>query len=327
MADLSTTYLGLHLPTPLILGSSPLSNGLDNLRIAEESRAGAIVLRSLFEEQIEHENAELEELFERAGVSAEAQGYFPPARIGPRAYLQHLEKAKRAVRIPVIASLNCAAAGSWSEYARQLENAGADAIEINLYLVAADPAVDAAAMEQRYFDVVRSIRETVRIPISLKLSPFFTSFAHTAKRFDELGANGLVLFNRFLQPDIDEERMALVNVMQPSHPSETRLSLRWIALLHGKVGCDLCASNGIWDAAAVIRQLLAGAAAVQVTSVLVKNGVSYLAALQRGMVEWMHARGFQRLDDFRGRLSGTGAKEPYAYERAQYVHLILSQSA
>ncbi len=326
MVDLSTKYLGLSLPTPLVLGSSPLSNRLENMQIAEEAGAGAIVLRSLFEEQIEHENAMLEELAERAGVTAEATSFFPPAQIGPKAYLQHLAKAKKAVQIPVIASLNCAAPGSWSAYAKQLEDAGADAIEINLYVVAADPDVDAAAMEERYLDIVRSVRAAVRIPVSLKLSPFFTSFAHTARRFEEAGANGLVLFNRFLQPDIDEENLGLVNVMQPSHPSEMRLSLRWVALLHGKVGLDLAASGGIWDAAGVARQLLAGATVVQLTSALVKHGIPHLVNLRRGLEGWMEGKGFARLDDFRGKLSGTGSKAPYAFERAQYVDLILSQN-
>ena len=326
MADLSTTYLGLHLPTPLVVGSSPLSNRLEHLKVAEEAGAGAIVLRSLFEEQIENENARLEELAEQAGVTAEATSFFPPARIGPKAYLQHLEKAKEAVKIPVIASLNCAAPGSWSGYARQLENAGADALEVNLYLVAADPALDGAALERRYEEIVRSIRETVRIPIALKLSPYFTSFAHAARRFDQLGANGLVLFNRFLQPDIDDERMGLLNVMQPSHPSEMRLALRWIALLHGQVKCDLAASNGIWDASGVVRQLLAGANAVQMVSALVKHGLPHLVTVRRGLEDWMNARGYGKLDDFRGKLSGTGTKAPYAFERAQYVNLILSQN-
>jgi dihydroorotate dehydrogenase (fumarate) len=325
MADLATTYLGLRLPTPLVVGSSPLTNRLENLQQAEDAGAGAVVLRSLFEEQIERETAELEELAERAGVTAEAASFFPPPAIGPRAYLQHLAKAKKAVKIPVIASLNCAVPGSWSAYAKQLEEAGADALEVNLYLVAADPSLDAAALEARYGEIVTSIRETVRIPLALKLSPYFTSFAHAARRFDELGANGLVLFNRFLQPDIDEERLDLVNVMPPPNPTEMRLSLRWVALLHGKVRCDLAASGGILDARSVVRQLLAGATVVQLTSALVQHGIPYLGTVRRGLEDWMTGREYGQLADFRGLLSGTGSREPWAYERAQYVSLILSQ--
>ncbi len=327
MADLSTQYLGLQLPTPLVLASSALSNRVDNLEMAEGHGAGAVVLRSLFEEQLEAQNSALEEELARgADSSPEARTYFPPQRVGPHDYLSLVERAKRALEIPVIASLNCCAAGSWTGYARDIEQAGADALEVNLYAVEADPGVSSAEVEKRYLDVVRAIRAAVKIPIAVKLSPYFTSLAHFAARLDEAGANGLVLFNRFLQPDLSLERMAATPTMTLSSLGEALVPLRWIGLLHGRVRGDLAASTGVYDASGALKQILAGASVVQLASALVKNGIPYLGKMLQGIEEWLDKRGASTLAEIRGTLSQRAVQDPGAFERAQYVHLILSQN-
>jgi dihydroorotate dehydrogenase (fumarate) len=327
MADLATEYMGLKLPTPLVLASSALSNRVDNLEMAEGHGAGAVVLRSLFEEQIEAANTALEaELSRFADTSAEARTYFPPQRVGPHEYLSLVERAKRALRIPVIASLNCCAPGSWTEYAHDIEQAGADALEVNLYGVEADPKVSSADVEARYLDVVRAVRGSVRIPIAVKLSPYFTALAHFAARLDEAGANGLVLFNRFLQPDLSLEKMAALPTLTLSAPGEALVPLRWIGLLHGRVQCHLAASTGVYDAPGVVKQLLAGAQVVQLASALVKSGIPYLGKLAAGLEDWLDKRGASSVDEVRGALSQRSIQDPGAFERAQYVHLILSQN-
>ena len=327
MADLSTRYMGLKLPSPLVVASSSLSNKIENFQAAEASGAGAIVLRSLFEEQIEAAESEIEEAISfQADANPKARSYLPPQRIGPREYLRLIDKAKKTVRIPVIASLNCAAPGSWSEYARQLEEAGADALEVNIYAVGADPAVSGEEIERQYLEIVRSVRDAVKLPIALKVSPFFTSFANVAKKFDDAGVNALVLFNRFLQPDVDLDRMALHSSMQLSHSWEMLLPLRWTAILYGRVRADLAASTGVHDGAGVVKMLLAGATVVQLAATLLRNGISHLAALRGDLDDWMERGRYSGLDDFRGSLSQKEAKDPRAFERAQYVNLILSQN-
>lgn len=326
MADLVTEYLGLKLPTPLVLASSALSNRVDNLEMAEGHGAGAVVLRSLFEEQLEAANTALEEELARGAEShPEARTYFPPQRVGPHEYLSLVERAKRALQIPVVASLNCAAPGSWTGYARDIEQAGADALEVNLYAVEADPAVSSSEIEARYLDVVRAVRAAVKIPIAVKLSPFFTSLAHFAARLDEAGANGIVLFNRFLQPDLSLDKMAAIPTLTLSAQSEALLPLRWIALLHGRVRADLAASTGVYDSAGALKAVLAGAQVVQLASSLVKSGIPHLGKVLAGMEEWLDRRGAS-LASMRGCLSQRSVQDPGAYERAQYVHLILSQN-
>jgi dihydroorotate dehydrogenase (fumarate) len=327
MADLTTQYLGLQLPTPLVLASSALSNRVDNLEMAEGHGAGAVVLRSLFEEQLEAQNTALEEELARgADSSPEARTYFPPQRVGPHEYLSLVERAKRALQIPVIASLNCCAPGSWTGYARDIEQAGADALEVNLYAVEADPTASSADVEARYLEIVRAVRAAVKIPIAVKLSPYFTALGHFAARLDEAGANGIVLFNRFLQPDLSLERMSATPTMTLSAPGEALLPLRWIGLLHGRVRADLAASTGVYDASGALKQILVGASVVQLASTLVKNGVPYLGKVVQGMEEWLDKRGASTLADVRGTLSQRAVQDPGAFERAQYVHLILSQN-
>ncbi len=327
MADLATEYMGLRLPSPLVLASSALSNRVDNLEAAEGHGAGAVVLRSLFEEQIEAASTALEEELARGSESSpEARTYFPPQRVGPHEYLSLVERAKRALDIPVIASLNCAAPGSWTEYARDIEQAGADAIEVNLYAVEADPRISAQRVESGYLEAVAEVRRTVRIPIAVKLSPFFTSLANFAARLDEAGVNGVVLFNRFLQPDISLDRMAAVPAMTLSAPAEALLPLRWIAILYGRVRAHLAASTGVHDAQGALKQILAGAQVVQLASALVKNGIPHLGKVLAGIEEWLDAHGAASVDDVRGSVSQRAVQDPGAFERAQYVHLILSQN-
>jgi dihydroorotate dehydrogenase (fumarate) len=327
MADLVTEYLGLKLPSPLILASSALSNRLENLEMAEGHGAGAVVLRSLFEEQIEQANTALEEELARGAESnPEAITYFPPQRVGPHEYLSLVERAKKALDIPVIASLNCSAPGSWTEYAKEIEQAGADALELNVYAVEADPSVSGAEIEERYLQIVGAVRRAVRIPIAVKLSPFFTSLGHFVARLDALGVNGIVLFNRFLQPDISLDKMAPVPAMTMSQPTEALLTLRWIALLHGRIEADLAASTGVHDGQGALKQILAGAKAVQLASALVKSGIPYLGKMLAAIEEWMDRHGHSSLQEVRGSLSQREIQDPGAFERAQYVHLILSQN-
>jgi len=308
MSDLSTRYMGLELPSPLVVASSSISNKPENFQAAEASGAGAIVLRSLFEEQIEAAETALEEAVSfQADANPEARSYLPPQRIGPREYLRLLDKAKKSVKIPVIASLNAA-------------------IEVNIYQVGADPAVTGEQIEAECIQIVRSVRKAVKVPIALKVSPFFTSFANVAKKFDSEGVNALVLFNRFLQPDIDLDRMALNSSMQLSHPWEMLLPLRWTAILYGRVNADLAASTGVHDTTGVVKMLLAGSTVVQLAASLLRNGVTHLAALKSGLDEWMERGHYSAIADFRGSLSQKEARDPRAFERAQYVNLILSQN-
>jgi len=327
MADLTTKFMGLSLPTPLVLGSSALSNRLENLQLAEGHGAGAVVLRSLFEEQIEAADSALqEELSRGTDTSAEARTFFPPQRVGPHDYLAFLEGAKRAINIPVIASLNCVAPGSWTEYAKDIESAGADAVEVNVYSVEADAERSGAEVEKRYLEAVAEVKNAVKIPVAVKLSPYFSSLAHFVAKLDGLGVNGLVLFNRFLQPDISLERMAAAPSMTLSSPAESLVPLRWIGILHGRVRAHLAASTGIYEAAGVVKQILAGAQVVQLASALVKNGIPHLGKVAAGLDDWLEKRGAESLDEVRGSLSQREIQDPAAFERAQYVHLILSQN-
>jgi dihydroorotate dehydrogenase (fumarate) len=327
MADLTTEFMGLNLPSPLVVASSALSNRVENLEVAEGHGAGAVVLRSLFEEQIEAANTELEDAAAtQAESNPEARTYFPPQRVGPHEYLSLVERARKALDIPVIASLNCCAPGSWTRYAKDIASAGAHALEINLYAVEADPSVSGAEVERRYVQIVKDIRAAVKIPIAVKLSPYFSSLAHLAGQLEQAGAQGLVLFNRFLQPDISLERLAPHSVMSLSTPAEALLPLRWMGLLHGRVKVDLAASTGVHDAQGVLKQILAGARVVQLASTLVKNGVPYLGKISAGVEEWLDRRGHSNLAEVRGTMSQQAVADPGAFERAQYVHLILSQN-
>jgi dihydroorotate dehydrogenase (fumarate) len=286
-----------------------------------------VVLRSLFEEQIEAADSALqEELARGSESSAEARTFFPPQRVGPHEYVAFLENAKRVLKIPVIASLNCVAPGSWTEYARDLESAGADALEVNIYAVEADPERSGADVEKLYLEAVAEVKSTATVPVAVKLSPYFSSLAHFVAKLDGLGVNGLVLFNRFLQPDISLDRMAAAPAMTLSSPAESLVPLRWIGILHGRVRAHLAASTGVYDGAGVVKQILAGAQVVQLASALVKNGIPHLGKVVAGLDDWLEKRGVTSVDEVRGTLSQRQIQDPAAFERAQYVHLILSQN-
>src|SRR5690348_2256013 len=275
--DLSTNYLGLSLTNPLVASASPLSKRVDLVRRLEDAGASAVVMYSLFEEQITHESLELDYFLHRGtDVFSEALSYFPDLdhyNMGTEPYLDHLHAVKQAVSIPVIGSLNGISTGGWIEYARRIEQAGADALELNIYYLPTDPNLTGAELEEEYVKLVRDVRATVRIPIALKLSPFFTSIPNMAKRFVEAGANGLVLFNRFYQPDFDLEQLEVVPNLQLSTSHELRLPLRWIAILYGRIQADFALTSGVHTAQDVLKAMMAGANVAMMTSTLLESGI------------------------------------------------------
>ena len=327
MADLTTTYMGIPLSTPLVVAASSISSLMDRILLAEQAGAGALVIRSLFEEQIQMEALKLEERLSAGGESfAEALSLFPTLKHGEaKEHLHWIEKARAAVKMPLLASLNAVSPGAWTKYAALLEATGVDALELNVYAVAADPRRKGAEIELELCEVLEAVRSEVRIPVAVKLSPFYTSMANVAAELDRRGAAALVLFNRFLQPDIDPQSEALQSEMIYSTPEEMKLPLRWIALLHGRVKADLALSTGAHSGADAAKALLAGATVVQTASALLKNGIPYLSTMLRQLEGWMDEHGYERLEDFRGKLSQKEVTDPFAFERAQYVRLLSSQ--
>lgn len=323
--DLTTRYLGLELRNPLIASASPLSNTVAGVRQLAAAGVGAIVLYSLFEEQVRQEAAENAARADAGTESfAESLSYFPAAADadadpGARRYLSLLERAATAVDIPVIASLNAVTAGGWTGYAAELEQAGAAAIELNIYHPLGEPLLTGREVEQRHIDIVTSVKAAVSVPVAVKLHPYFSSIAEMAQRLDEAGADGLVLFNRFLQPDIDAETLTVSAGFGLSSPAEARLPRAWIALLSGRVRASLAATTGVDDAADVARYLLAGADAVMTASALLRNGPVYAAALLDGLVSWMSRKGFGTLAQVRGLLAMPAGADGSARERAGYV--------
>jgi len=332
VTDLATEYLGLHLRSPLVASSSPLTGNLDDLRRLEDAGAGAVVLPSLFEEQIEHEAVQVDRVLETgAGMFGEALTFFPDLGdydTGPDRALELVRRAREALDVPVIASLNGVSPGGWLEHARLLEEAGAHALELNLYLVAADPELTAQALEDRYLELVRSVRAGLRIPLAVKIGPFFTALAHTARELVRAGADGLVLFNRFYQPDLDLETLAVEPRLALSTSEELRLPLRWIALLHGHLGeASLGATTGIHTAADALKALLAGADVAMLASALLASGPPHLQRLERDMVEWMAEREYTSVRQLRGSVSQQSAEDPTAFERANYMRTLHSYAS
>ncbi len=326
--DLSTTYLGLKLRNPLVPSASPLTADLDSIRRLEDAGAAAVVLHSLFEEQIRHEQEELHHLTTQGSESfAESLSYFPQMsdyRLGPEEYLEHIRRAKESVGIPVIASLNGVTVGGWTEFAHQMEQAGADALELNVYYVAADPQLDAAQVENLYVEVLRAVKSRVRIPVAMKLSPYFSATAGMARRLDQAGADGLVLFNRFYQPDIDLENLEVVPDLVLSTASELRLPLRWIAILHGRVRASLAATSGIGTGRDVLKVLMAGADVAQMCSVLLREGPTALGRILRDMQSWMREKEYESVAQLKGSLSQKAVADPSAFERANYMKALNS---
>jgi len=325
--DLSTTYLGLPLANPLVASASPLSRTLEGVRRLADAGVGAIVLYSLFEEQLRRESAANAALADLGSESfAESISYFPAVAgddSGPRQYLSLLERAASSVDLPVIASLNCVTPGGWSSYAKQMESAGAAAIELNVYYLPGDPRIAGRDVEQRHLDILGRVREAISIPIAMKLNPYFSSLGEMAARLDEAGADGLVLFNRFLQPDVDAELLTVVPGFGLSHPAEARLPRTWIALLHGRVRASLAATTGVDTALDIARYLLVGADVVMTASALLRYGSEYAGILLDDLDEWMRRKRFASVDEMRGLLAVPADAEGSVYERAGYVSAML----
>jgi dihydroorotate dehydrogenase (fumarate) len=324
--DLSTQYLGMPLPHPLVAGASPLSDDLDGVRRLEDAGAAAIVLRSLFEEQITREQMAEHMNLDFPGESfAEAISYFPSPNafaLGPVQYLEHLRRAKEAVHIPIVASLNGATPGGWIEYARLMAEAGADALELNLYRIATDPDTTSADIERQAVDTVRAVKQSVTIPVAVKLSSFYTTLAHLARELDGAGADGLVLFNRFYQPDIDPEELAAIRTLHLSDSSDLRLRLHWMAILSGRVRASLAVSGGVHTALDVIKATMAGAHVTQMVSALLMHGPTHLQRVLDGIAAWMTEHEWDSLAEMRGNMSLLKVPDPDAYERANYMLML-----
>lgn len=326
--DLSTTYMGLPLKNPLVPSAGPLSADLSMIRVLEDAGAACMVLHSLFEEQIRFEAEELDyHLTHGAESFAEAITYFPRAeeyRLGPEEYLNHIAKAKQAVDIPIIASLNGASVGGWIDHARRMEQAGADGLELNVYFIATDPKLSGRDVEQLYLDILEAVKKSVKIPVAMKLSPFFSAMASMAQRLDQAGADALVLFNRFYQPDIDLDTLTVVPNLILSGSHEMRLPLRWIAVLHGKVQASLAATTGIASGRDVLKMLMAGADVTQLCSVLLKNGPQELSVIRDEMVQWMEEHEYESVEQMKGSMSQKSVADPAAFERANYMKTLNS---
>ena len=324
--NLKTTYAGLKLRTPLVVSACPLSESLDNIKRMEDAHASAIVLYSLFEEQIRYERYQRHWSATQGPESyPEALNYAPDpqeACVSPEGYLKHIAAAKRSVMIPIIASLNVSTLSGWTSFAKQIQRAGADALELNLYNIPTDMKLSGAELEHQYIEVLRAVRGEVTIPLMVKLSPFFTNFANMAKRFAENGANGLVLFNRFYQPDIELESREVVPNNFCSTPMAMRLPLRWIAILYDRVGASLAARSGIHRGTDVVKLHMAGADATMLCSALMRHGIERLRVIEDEMTAWMREHEYELLEQFKGSLSQKHCSDPAAFERAQYMRAV-----
>ena len=325
--DLTTKYLGLALKNPIVVSASPLSEDLAKIRKAEAAGAAAIVMPSLFEEQIALESEQLDSSLSTGESYAESLSYFPDQgsyRIGPEIYLENLAKAKRAVQIPVIASLNGVSAGNWIRYAKKMQEAGADAIELNIYSIPADPNVSAQQVEQEHCDLVRAVKQSVSIPVAVKLGPFFTAMVNMAQKLDKAGADGLVLFNRFYQPDFDLEALEIVPSLQLSTPYELLLRLHWVAILHGKVRPDLAITGGVHTSYDVLKAMMAGAQVAMMTSALLKRGVDYIGTVLGELKTWMEEHEYESIRQMQGSMSQKSVADPKSFLRGNYVKVLSS---
>ncbi|MBP1690721.1 MAG: dihydroorotate dehydrogenase 2 [Bacteroidetes bacterium] len=321
--DLSTTYLGLRLKNPIVPSASPLSRTLDGIKRLEDAGAAAIVMYSLFEEQIHHEAAELEHYLSYGTQSfAEALSYFPETaeyNLGPEEYIEHIRKAKEAVDIPIIGSLNGISTGGWIQYARKIQDAGADALELNVYYIPTDAKLAGEVVEQRYLDVLKAVKSTVTIPVAMKLSPFFSSMANMAARLDAAGVNGLVLFNRFYQPDLDIDALDVVPNVTLSTSQAVRMPLRWIAVLFGKIKASLAATSGVHGAQDVVKLVMAGADVTQMCSALLLHGPGRITEVLEELDRWLIEHEYVSLKQMRGSMSQKSVADPSAFERANYM--------
>jgi dihydroorotate dehydrogenase (fumarate) len=320
--------MGMNLRSPLVPSASPLSDQIDGIRRMEDSGAAAVVLYSLFEEQITRESEALQQQLAYGTESfAEALTYLPEPgefHVGPEEYLNHIRRAKEAVRIPIIASLNGSTIGGWVDYARKIQQAGADALELNVYYIETNMDRTALEVEQTYLDILKAVRLVVSIPVSIKLGAFFSNTAHMAKKLDQAGANALVLFNRFYQPDIDLETLEVRPNVLLSTPQALRLPLRWIAILYDRIKANMAATSGIHTASDVLKVLMAGADVAMLCSTLLRNGIGHLRTIETQMCEWMEEHDYESVRQLQGSMSQKYCADPNAFERAQYMRAVLS---
>ncbi len=322
--DLSTTYMGFKLKNPLVPSASPLSASVDKAKQLEDAGASAIVMYSLFEEQITHESEELDTFLTQGTESfAEAMGYFPEPEkfhnVEAEDYLEQVAKLKEALDIPVIGSLNGVSAGGWMKYAKKIQEAGADGLELNIFYIPTDPAMSAATVEAMYIENLKTVKQHVSIPVAVKMGPFFSAIANIAKQMDDAGADALVLFNRLYQPDIDLEELEVTNVLEHSTSYELRLPLRWLAILYGRINASLAASRGIHSAEDVLKAVMAGADVTQMASVLLQNGPSYLGTILQDLQRWMEEHEYESIEQMKGSMSYKSIAQPAAYTRANYM--------
>ncbi len=326
--DLSTTYMGLELKNPIVASASPLSKNIENYLRMEDAGVAAIVNHSLFEEQIIKES-EADEYLSSAGTNSfsEALNFVPETEtysIGPDEYIRNIESAKKAVDIPIIGSLNGFSLGGWVKYAKRIEEAGADGLELNIYFVPTDASISGAEVEKKYIEVFQSIKSTVKIPVAVKLSPFFSSIANMAKSFDDAGADAVVLFNRFYQPDIDLENLEVTPNLILSTPHDMRLPMRWIAILYGRIQASLAATSGIYNAQDVIKMIMVGADVTMLCSVLLKNGIEHVEGILKEMEGWMEDHQYESVKQMKGSMSQKSCPNPDSFERAHYMKILQS---
>jgi len=328
MTDLSTSYLGLTLKNPLVVSPSPLCEDLGAIRKMEEAGASAVVLHSLFEEQLTLDSQDLDRFLASGTESfAEALSYFPDMgqfKLGPEAYLEHIRKAKAAVQIPIIGSLNGISTGGWIDFAKKIEQAGADALELNVYYIPTDAEMSAAQVEKMYADLVHDVRASIRIPVAVKLGPYFSSMASMAHRLEQAGTNGLVLFNRFYQPDFDLEKLEVVPNLNLSRSTDLRLRLTWVGILYGKIKADMAITGGVHTAEDVIKSMMAGAKVAMMTSALLKQGIDHLKTVCADVVRWMEAHEYASIQQMQGSMSQKAVAQPTAFVRANYMKVLRS---
>ncbi len=329
--NLTTRYLGFKLRSPLVPSASPLSEHIDNIKRMEDAGASAVVFHSLFEEQLRRDHHDLHYYLEQGRDSyAESLSYFPEPgefKVGPEAYLDHIAKAKAAVDIPIIGSLNGTTFGGWLKYAREIEQAGADALELNFYSVPSDPDVTAEDIEEGYLTILTSVKGQVKIPVAIKISPFFTNLARFARSLDRNGANALVLFNRFYQPDIELETLEISPNVLLSTPMAMRLPMRWIAMLHGRIAASLAATSGIHRATDALKMLMAGADITMLCSVLLRRGIEHLRVIEQEMRQWMEEHEYESIEQLKGSMSQKNCPDAAAFERAQYMRALATYPA
>ncbi len=328
MIDLSTTYLGLKLQNPVVVSSSPYAKDIGKILQLEDAGAAAVVLHSLFEEQITLESQELDRYLSEGEESyAEAASYFPDLtsyNVGPDAYVEHIRKAKEATNIPIVGSLNGISTGGWVRYAQLMAEAGADALELNLYFMPTDLDMNGGAVEQMYCDLVSHVKASVRIPIAVKIGPFFSSIGNICQRLDKAGADGLVLFNRFYQPDFDLDNLEVVPNLVLSDSSELRMRLHWVGLLYSQIRPDLAITGGVHTGEDVVKCMMAGAQVACTTSALLRHGVGYMGKMIEQLLEWMEEHEYESIQQMRGSMSAQSVGQPAAFERANYMKVLSS---